>query len=135
MPFLVRDQLLRVTQALPNGAAAVTSPSIDLEISPRSDFVANVELVVTAPALNVTQQPDAKTLTYDVVHSDNADLSSPAVLATAIGVQTGAAGAGAGTATYRYRPPTNVKRYIGVRATGSATGNSSTASFTAELMA
>lgn len=131
---LLKDNLLRATAALPNGAANTTTTAIDLDQrTSLADFVANCELLVTAPVLNTTQQPDAKTLTYDVIHSDNADLSSPVTLIAGVGVQTGAGGAGAAGAVYRAALPTNVKRYVGVKVTGSAAGNSSTANVVVEL--
>lgn len=131
---LLKDNLLKATAALPNGAANVTTSAIDLgQYTQAADFVAECELVITAPALNTAQQPDAKTLTYDVVMSDNADLSSPVTLYGGVGVQTGTGGAGAAAATYRVALPTNVKRYVGVKVTGSGAGNSGTANVVAEL--
>lgn len=134
MPTNVRDNLLKVTKALANGAAAVTSDAIDLANGSRGDFLALAELLISAPAMGATPMPDAKTMIYDIIHSDNADLSSPATLVAAAITQTGAGGVGCAAATYRWRPPTNVKRYIGVKATGSASGNATTATMTAELL-
>ena len=47
---------------------------------------------------------------------------------------TGAGGAGCAAATYRMKPPTNVKRYVGLKATGSASGDATTASATLEVL-
>lgn len=130
----IKDELLKVTKALPNGAAAVTSDSIDTGKSSRGDHLAPCELLLSAPALTTTQQPDAKTLTYDILGSDNADLSAPSVTVAGVIVQTGAGGAGAAAAEYRYALPSNGPRYWGFKATGSASGNSSTASGTIQMV-
>ena len=123
----VRDAALKVSKALPNGAAAVTSDSIDTGVSSRGVQSYGWELLLTAPALSTAQQPDAKTLTYDILGSDNADLSAPSVTVAGVIVQTGAGGTGAAGATYRYRPTDNGPKHWGFKATGSASGNSSTA--------
>jgi len=130
----VRDTGLKVTKALPNGAAAATSGAIDLGLTSRSDFVAPVELLLSAPALGATPLPDAKTMKYDLIHSDNSDLSSPATLVASAIVQTGAGGAGDVAATWRFKPPSNVKRYLGFKATGSGAGDASGSSGTLELL-
>lgn len=130
--FLLQDKLLKSSTALPNGAGSSTSAAIDLQSTATGDFVAECELLITAPALGVTPLPDAKTMKYDVLASDNSDLSSATVLGTAL-TQTGASGAGATGATGRFRLPSNVKRYVGVRATGSTTGDASASSFTTAL--
>lgn len=134
MGFLRKDANLKGTLALPNGAANTTGAIIDLGLGAYGDLLAQVEFLLTAPALTTTQQPDAKTLTYDIQQSDNADLSSPVALYPGVLVQTGAAGAGALGNTFTFRVPVDVKRYIGVKATGSASGNSSAASATLEAM-
>lgn len=134
MGLLLRDTQLKGTLALPNGAANVSGAAIDLGHGVSGDFLAQSEFLLSAPALNTTQQPDAKTLIYDVVHSDNSDLSSPSTLYPGVLTQTGAGGAGAAAATFTFRVPVDVKRYVGIKATGSASGNSSTASATLELL-
>lgn len=133
--FGVKDASMKATRALPNGAASVTQTAgLDLMNSTRGDFVAPVELLLSAPAMGATPMPDAKTMKYDIIHSDNADLSSPSTLIAAAITQTGAGGAGCAAATYRWKPPTNVKRYVGVKATGSASGDATGASFTFEVL-
>lgn len=134
MPFAVKDSLLKVTKALPNGAAAVTSDAIDLGHGSRGDFIAAAELLITAPALVVGDLANGETMKYDIIHSDNSDLSSPATLVAAAITQTGAGGAGAGAATYYWHPPVDVKQYIGVKATNSGAGDASDKSLTAELV-
>lgn len=132
--FQVKDALKKVTKALPNGAAAVTSDSIDTENTTRGEQLANFEFLLSAPALTTSQQPDSKTLIYDILGSANSDLSAPSVTVTAVLTQTGAGGAGAAAATKRFRPASNGPRYWGFKATGSASGNSSTASATMEML-
>lgn len=132
--YSVKDISLKKTKALPNGAASTTTDAIDLEIGSRSDFVAPVELLITAPALATGVMGDGKTMKYDVLMSANSDLSSPTVIAKEVLVQTGAGGAGAATNTARFRLPSNVARYIGAKATGSTTGDCSGSSMTIELL-
>ncbi len=116
MPYSILDQ--SVERALPDEAGAVTSPAIDLAVGPRSDFVVGAELLLTVPALDDDALPDDATLVYALVHSTNADLSEATTLVAAAITQTGAGDAGAAGGTYRFRPPTNVKRYVGFVATG-----------------
>ena len=131
----LRDAQMKATRALPNGAAAVTQATgLDLQNSTRGDFVANCELLLSAPAMNTTQMPNAKTMIYDIVMSDSSDLSGPTTLIAAAITQTGAGGAGCAAATYRMKPPTNVKRYVGLKATGSAAGDATGATATLEVL-
>lgn len=132
-PF-VKDAQLKKTTALPNGAASVTSAALDLGTSSTSEFLAPCELLIEAPALVVGDLANGETMKYDVIHSDNSDLSSPVTLAKEVLVQTGAGGAGAAAAECRYRPATNVKRYIGVKATNSGAGDASDKSMTMSLV-
>lgn len=135
MPLNIRDALLKLARALPNGAAAVVpAAGLDLMQSSRGDFLADMEALLNAPAMNATQMPNAKTMVYDIIHSDNADLSSPVTLVAAAITQTGAGGVGCAAASYRYKPPSNVKRYLGWRATGSAAGDATTATANMELL-
>lgn len=132
----MRDANLKVTRALPNGAAAVTSTSIDngkrtSQAYQRGDAV---EFLLSAPAMNATEMPDAKTMIYDIIHSDNSDLSSPSILYDNVITQTGAGGVGCAAATKRVRLPSDAKAYIGFTATGSAAGNATTASATLEAV-
>jgi hypothetical protein len=112
---LVRDALVSPAAfALPSSAGSTQSASIDTG-NVDGEFLAKVELLITAPALTVTQLPNSATVTYSIEHS--ADNSSWSTLQASVLVQTGAGGAGAAAATARYRPPTNVKRYIRLKAT------------------
>ena len=99
------------------------------------DFVAKAEFKLSAPALNATMAPDTRTFTYSIIHSDNADLSSPTVLYPNVIVQTGAGGVGAAAAAFTWRPPVDVKRYIGVRiVSGISTGDASSVAATSEAL-
>ena len=128
--FNIQDALLRKSAALPNGAAATTTASIDLGITSRADFVEPAEFVIESPALGATPLPNAKTMIYTIEHSD--DNSAFVALSTA-GTQTGASGVGAGKAEYRYRAKTNIKRYVRAKATGSTTGDASGSTFVLSL--
>jgi hypothetical protein len=134
MGYSMKDAAVKVTKALPNGAASTTSDAIDLGLGSYGDHVAPVEFKITAPALGATPLPDAKTMKYSIVHSDNADLSGPSTLYTDVITQTGAGGVGAIAATATVRLPVDVKRYIGVKATGSGSGDASGSSVTLEGM-
>lgn len=128
------DGDLTRTRALPSGASAVTTTALDLGEGANGTFVTDCELVINAPAVTTAMLGDAATLRYDIVTSDTTDLTtSPVVIAQAVILQTGAGGAGAAAAERRYRFPTDVRRYVGVRATKSATGDASTVSMTIAL--
>lgn len=132
---LVADALLRQTKALPNGAASATTDGFDLELTTRGSLTGmKPELYIEAPALTTAEQPDGKTTIYSVEHADDAAFSGVAVLYSAVLTQTGAGGAGSAAATRRLPLPTDVKRYVRVKATGSTTGNNSTKSMTTSLL-
>lgn len=130
----IRDAKLKVTKALPNGAASVTSDGIDLESGSKGDFVAQVEFLLSAPALTTGELGDAATMTYILEHDSASDFSSVATLQDRLLVQTGAGGAGATAATKRFKLPTDVKRYVRIKATNSAAGNASGKSLTFEAL-
>ncbi|MEI8196167.1 MAG: hypothetical protein WCI73_09690 [Phycisphaerae bacterium] len=137
----LRDAILKLTLALPNGAAnATTSPAIDTGASSGGNTALSgqdglTEYLLSVPALTTTQQPDAKTLKYDIIWADNAALTTnPVTYIAAAITQTGAGGAGAAAATFRFRLPSTAKRYVGFKATGSASGDSSAASATLEAL-
>ncbi len=132
--FLAGDASLKVTKALPNGAATVYSDGIDLGISTRGDFLAQVELLLSAPAMATGVLGDAATMKYSIEHDDAEGFGTVAALQTDFLVQTGAGGAGAAAASKRFRFPTNVKRYVRIKAVNSAAGNASAVSLTAEVL-
>jgi hypothetical protein len=139
MPYNVRDSLMKATIALPATATTVHSSTIDLGAptagaAPATDFVAECELLVSAPALNTTQLPSAATVTYIVEQSADGSTSFT-TLAPSLIVQTGSASSGAAAATAWYRLPTNVQRYIRVSATSASTpGDCSAASVSLEVL-
>lgn len=128
-PKNVQDAQLILTTALPDGSTGTSSAGIDLGHGTNGDFLADVEFLLTAPALTTTEQPDDKTLIYKVEHDTDSAFGTVATLISNLLTQTGAGAAGAAAATARFRVPTTVNRYIRVTATGSASGDSTTKSF------
>lgn len=131
--YSVTDYSLRTTKAMPTGASAVTTDSIDLGHGTAGANLADFECLIEAPALTTGMLGDAATVKYDAVTSASSDLSTPTIVALTILTQTGAGGAGAAAASQRFRLPTNCQRYIGVRATKSAAGDASSVSMTLSL--
>lgn len=139
----LRDASLKLTRALPNGAATVTtSPAIDTGLNAGATGAGvlgsqpgSVEFLLTAPALTTGELGDTNTMKYDIVHADSSDLgTNPTTYITAAITQTGAGGAGAAAQTFRFRLPTTAKRYVGFKATNSAAGNASGKSATLECL-
>ena len=128
---LLVDAAASASVVLPVGATTTTSGSIDTGNSPTGDFVADVEFDISIPALTATEIPDDELISYDLIVSNNSDLSSPAFLYPGLVVQLGAGGAGAEAASYRARLPNAIPRYIGLQATGTA--NVSAAGFSASI--
>lgn len=131
--FQIKDAGLSVSKALPNGAAAVQSDGLDLRINSSGQFLAECELLLSAPALTNTQLGSAATIKYDVQCAPDAAFSGVRTIAKEVLVQTGD-GTGAAAAAKRFRLPTDVDRYVRVQATNSAAGNASGASFTVDLL-
>lgn len=130
----LKDELLKVTKALPAGAASTTSDAIDTGKSSRDEHAARTELLLTYPDLTLTQLPDTKTMTYEILGSDNSDLSSPSITQTVV-TQTGATGTDpAEGGTLRYGLPSDGPRYWGAKATGVATVDGSASSMTLQLV-
>lgn len=136
MSYAVKDTQVKGTRALPSAASTtVNGAAIDLGHGTRGDFIAPVNFVLTAPAVNATMAPDTRTFTYSIITDDNSSFSSATVLYSSVIVQTGASSAGAATATYRFALPDNVERYVGVRVvSGASTGDASTVSATLEAV-
>src|SRR4029077_4618434 len=118
------------TRVMPSAASTtVDGAIIDLKHGSFGDFVADCDFKLSAPAVNTTMAPDTRTFTYSIIHSDNADLSSPTIINSACIVQTGAGGVGAATANITWGPPVDVHRYIGVRVvSGASTADASSVS-------
>jgi hypothetical protein len=134
----LRDATRKLSLALGNGAATVYStPGLDTGKSTAlATQPGDVEYLLTAPAMNATEMPDAKTMIYSILHDDvNPIDSSSVVLMPSVITQTGAGGAGCAAATYRFRLPSDAKPIIGFKAVGSAAGNATTATATLEELA
>jgi len=136
--FLMKDAVLKVTKTLPAAASTtVNSSVIDLGESARGDFLADVEVLITAPALTTTILPDTRTMTYTLYHDTDPAFSAETPVFGSIGqiLQTGAGGAGAVGATFRGRLPTTVKQYLRMKITsGASTTDASTTSATLEVL-
>jgi hypothetical protein len=135
MAFGIKDAALSKSKALPAAAGSVYTDTLDLETGSHGQVLAECELHVSAPALNTTQLPDTKTMTYSVEHDTDPAFGTVATLFPTVIVQTGAGGAGAAASDVRLRVPLDVKRYVRVKALGGAAiGDCSGASVTAELL-
>jgi hypothetical protein len=136
MSYALQDEQVKNTRALPAAASTtVDGAALDLGHGSFGDFVAQVEFKLSAPAVNATMAPDTRTFTYSIIHSDNADLSSPTVLYASVIVQTGAGGVGAAAASHTCRLPVDVKRYVGARVvSGASTGDASSVAATLEAL-
>ena len=94
--YLTRDAALRGTRALPSAASAtVDGAAVDIGLVSNSlgaTFLpGHAFFLLTYPLLSATQLPDGATVTFSILESANADLSSPTVKYPNIVVQTGAA--------------------------------------------
>lgn len=127
----LRDKSLTITAALPNGAASTTTAAIDLESGTSGDFVANVELELSVPALTSTEVADTQTITYIVETSATSGFGSTTTLMT---LQTVTGSSGVAALTRRFKLPTNVQRYVRVKATKTGASNASTSSMTLTLL-
>ena len=136
MALAVKDVALKNTRALNASASStVDGAAIDLGHGSKGDFLAQCEAKLSVPAVNATMAPDTRTFTYSIIHSDDSGLSGATVLYPSVIVQTGASSAGAAAADKTVRLPVDVKRYIGVRSTTSAsTGDASSLAATLELL-
>jgi hypothetical protein len=121
----LKDALLSVTKALPNGAAAVESDGLDVGAKTDRGIGPPVAILIEAPALATADLPDTETMTYKLQHDDDSAFGTAADLADALLTQTGAGGAGADAASVRYRLPPHCKRYVRAVATNSGAGDAS----------
>lgn len=129
--FNLQDASLILALALSNGAGTVTSGAIDTgDLTKNAVQPGDMEYVLTAPALTTAQLANAATMTYNIITSANANLSSPTVLIPGAIVQTGAGGTGAAAATYTFRLPPEAQEFVGFQAVNSGSGNCSGASAT-----
>jgi hypothetical protein len=131
----LKDALLKVTEALPNGATNVVSDPIDTgAVSAQAVQMALVDFLLTAPDLAVGDLGNGATMTYDIITSAAVGMGTPTTLISGAIVQTGADGAGAAAATYQFRLPASAQRYIAFKATNSAGGDASDKSGTMEVL-
>ena len=130
----VQDAQLTKTKALPNGAATIYTDGIDLGVSANGRHLAQCELEISAPALATADLGDAATMKYSVEMDTDSAFGSATALFTDVLTQTGAGGAGAAAATKRVRLPSDVERYVRVKAVNSAAGDASDKSVTAKLL-
>ena len=129
MTLQLTDYSMIKTKALPNGAAAASSDAIDLMHGTSGRLIAPMEFVLDAPAMNVSQMSNGKTMIYSIETDNDSAFGSALVVNAAVLTQTGAGGAGCAAASTRFRLPTNCERYIRVKATGSTTGDATGVSF------
>jgi hypothetical protein len=134
--FATKDAQLTKTKALPNGAATTNSDPIDLGATSRSDFVADHEVLISAPALTTTELADTQTIKYTLEHDSDSAFGGAATVPGFADVitQTGAGGAGAAAATHRGKLPTNVKRFIRLKQVKTGASNASTSSGKVEVL-
>jgi hypothetical protein len=136
MTMQLKDSDLQETLALPNGAAT-TAQSTGFDLGNGTDLASHggvCELLIEAPALTTAELPDAETMTYDVYHDDSSDFSGETLLHSAALVQTGAGGAGDAAASKRVGIPSDVKRYLRIKATNSGAGDASGSDATSSLV-
>jgi hypothetical protein len=131
MSFKITDGLLKVTKALPNGAATVYSDGLDLG---GGDIVAPFEVKISAPALVVGDLGNADTMKYSLQMDTDPAFGSPTELLDDLIIQTGANGAGAAAATKTVRLPVATERYLRLKVVNSAAGDASDKSATLELL-
>jgi len=134
MSFLRKDAQLRATRALPAAAATVNGAAIKLDVASRDQLLAEVQWLITAPALAVGQLANGSTMKYSLITSPNSDGSSPTVIYKDLITQTGAGGAGAAAATSKVRLPADVTGYVGLQVINSAAADASAASATIEAV-
>lgn len=134
--FSMRDATLKVTKALPNGAATTYSAGIDLGKGTYGDHLADCEILITAPALTTTELGDTQTIAYSIEHDTDSAFGTTATITgfASIITQTGAGGAGAAGTTARLRLPTSVKRYIRLKQVKTGASDASTSSGTLEVL-
>lgn len=131
----LKDAALKITLALPNGAATTTAATgIDTQKGASGQQVGVEEYLLSAPACTTGELGDAQVITRNIKTSDNANLSGSVQLIGAAIVQTGAGGAGDVAKTYRFRLPSDAKRYIFWEAVKTGASNASTKSDTLEVV-
>ena len=137
--FNRQDANLSVTLALPAASnnTVTSNTSIDTEAAKTSDFVAEQELLISAPALTNTLLPNTATMSYSLVASNNANMVGSNVVLTNVIVQTGNGSTGAAAATVRERLPTDIAktygRYLGLQVASAVANIANSAGVSATL--
>jgi hypothetical protein len=127
------DNELIETVSLHNGAGTTLGAAIEVGCGTPDDFPENGEFKIEAPALTTTQLPNSETMSYSLVTDDVDTFNSSAlvVLLPNVLVQTGAGSAGAAATSWQGRPPIGgIRKYIGIKAVKTGTGDCSTVSAT-----
>jgi len=120
-----KDAGLIITRALPTADGTVTSSDLDLGLGAHKGD--NVEFVVSIPELSATNLPSADTLTFTVQAGASA---APSTSLNLVKVVTGT-GSTISAQEWRFRVPTDVARYVNVKAVAAGgTGDMSAKSFT-----
>lgn len=134
----MRDATLKQTLVLPSGAVT-TTVAAGLDIGPlttQGQFAPEIDydVLLESPAMTVTELPNAATVSYDLICSASANMSSPTVMQSAFLVVTGAGGVGAAATSKRFDIPSGVLQYFGFRATGVAATLAATKSATLSVL-
>lgn len=133
MPRAIRDELLKVTKALPAAAANADSDSIDLEQVSAFPVNEGIDVELSIPA--TPDLVEDKTVIY--TFQDSADDSTFAAIEelSTVTITGAAAAAGGPAATRVVRLPSSTKRYINVNAAVLADGGDNTGvSYTLSLL-
>ena len=127
----IRDELLKVTKALPAADANADSDSIDLEQASAFPLNESIDVELAIPALPALV--NTKTVTFTFKDSaDDSTFANIAALATLV-ITGGASGAAATTRVVRL--PSSARRYINVNAAVEADGGDNTGvSYTLSLL-
>ena len=130
---LIRDEALKVTKSLPAGNATTVTTGIDLGHSANGQ-PPRLELLMEVPALTEAELGNSATLKLEVYHDTAVAFGTEGSLyGTPNLTVTGSGGAAA--ASKRVALPTNVGRYVRVKATtASNPGNAATSDLTVTLI-
>lgn len=125
MSFRTLDKSLIQTAALSNGAGATQITGYDLGHTPTNGgrFLADMEFLIEMPVLTTTELPNSETFKVSVEEATDAAFTSPVIRHVDILQQLGAGGAGAAAKSVRWRPPTDILRFVRFKATKTGTGN------------
>ena len=129
----LQDANLTKTIALPSSDGTAVTAGIDTGDASTDDAATGAIMEIVAPALTVSQLPNAGTATYHIEHStDNSSFTDVNGLEQ-VAKQTGASSAGADAETVRIPLPAGLNRYIRLSVTTASAGNASGASMILSL--